>query len=260
MTFPYGVVSPLTSEGVGIWVAAILTLAIFSFLWKDNPFYRFAEHLFVGVSSGYFLSVYWWTVLKPNLYEPLVNGFEALGARDVSGAFGFVENPNGGLMVGEEPQLRVLVPLALGLFILLIFVAPKYAWLSKISFAWYIGVASGFAIPTALATRVLLQMEGAYSDFCGLNATCAAATGIDPISATSGFWINAVVMLVGTLCALAYFFFSLPTKGALRVMNRVGIGFLMVSFGASFGYTVMARISLLIGRFQFLIREWLEIA
>jgi len=36
---------------IGTWVAAFLTLSIFSFLYKDNPFYKFAEHLMVGVSA-----------------------------------------------------------------------------------------------------------------------------------------------------------------------------------------------------------------
>ena len=39
------------SGDIGVWVAAVLTLCIFSFLYKDNPFYKFAEHLFVGVSA-----------------------------------------------------------------------------------------------------------------------------------------------------------------------------------------------------------------
>ena len=45
---------------IGIWVAAFLTLCIYSVLYRDNPFYRFAEHLFVGVSVGYgiVLSIY----------------------------------------------------------------------------------------------------------------------------------------------------------------------------------------------------------
>jgi len=42
-----------------------------------------------------------------------------------------------------------------------------------------------------------------------------------------------------------------------RVM--IGIIFIMVGFGAAFGYTVMARISLLIGRLQFLLGDWLGI-
>ena len=40
-------------EIFGVWVAALLTLCIYSFLYRDNPFYRFAEHLFVGISVGY---------------------------------------------------------------------------------------------------------------------------------------------------------------------------------------------------------------
>jgi hypothetical protein len=43
-------------EMFGIWVAAFLTICIFSFLYEDNPFYKFAEHLFVGVSAGYFMA------------------------------------------------------------------------------------------------------------------------------------------------------------------------------------------------------------
>ena len=34
---------------------------------------------------------------------------------------------------------------------------------------------------------------------------------------------------------------------------------LMIGFGASFGYTVMARLSLLIGRALFLLQDWLEV-
>jgi hypothetical protein len=39
----------------------------------------------------------------------------------------------------------------------------------------------------------------------------------------------------------------------------VGVWFLMIAFGASFGYTVMARVSLLIARVQFLLRDWLHV-
>jgi hypothetical protein len=33
----------------------------------------------------------------------------------------------------------------------------------------------------------------------------------------------------------------------------------MITFGASFGYTVMGRISLLVGRITFLLDDWLGI-
>ena len=50
-----------------------------------------------------------------------------------------------------------------------------------------------------------------------------------------------------------YFFFSKPHEGKIGTVSKVGIYFLMVSFGASFGFAVMGRISLLIGRFNDLI-------
>ena len=42
---------PLT-EIIGAWLAALLTLSILSFLFKENPIYKAAEHLFVGISAG----------------------------------------------------------------------------------------------------------------------------------------------------------------------------------------------------------------
>ena len=67
------------TNDVGIWVGAALTLCIFSFLYKDNPFYKFAEHLFVGVSAGYFIILRFWTVIVANLWEPLLKAFSAGG-------------------------------------------------------------------------------------------------------------------------------------------------------------------------------------
>jgi len=72
------------------WVAAFLTLCVFSFLYKDNPFYRFAEHLFVGASAGYLLAVQWQDVLIPNVWTPLL----------------------------RDHRLTVLIPLALGVMML----------------------------------------------------------------------------------------------------------------------------------------------
>ena len=56
---------------IGTWFAGFLTLAILSFLYKDNPFYKFAEHLFVGVSAAYWMVVAWHTTLMPNLFAKL---------------------------------------------------------------------------------------------------------------------------------------------------------------------------------------------
>ena len=49
----------------------MLTLAIFSFLYGDNPFYKVAEALLVGVSAAYWMVVAFWDVLVPNLMGKL---------------------------------------------------------------------------------------------------------------------------------------------------------------------------------------------
>ncbi|MBN1901930.1 hypothetical protein JW926_11465, partial [Candidatus Sumerlaeota bacterium] len=73
---------------LGVWISAFLTLAIFSFLYKDNPIYKFAEHLFVGISAGYAFIQAIAGTLRPNLFEHVktavetgdVSGYARLGA------------------------------------------------------------------------------------------------------------------------------------------------------------------------------------
>ena len=62
-----------------------------------------------------------------------------------------------------------------------------------------------------------------------------------------------IIILIGVLSGLIYFFFSKEHKGIIGKVSRVGVYFLMIKFGASFGFAVMGRISLLIGRFEELI-------
>ena len=57
---------------IGTWIAALLTLCIFSFLYRDNPFFRFAEALFAGVSLGYYVGQTADQTIKPNLVIPLM--------------------------------------------------------------------------------------------------------------------------------------------------------------------------------------------
>jgi hypothetical protein len=65
--------------------------------------------------------------------------------------------------------------------------------------------------------------------------------------------INEVIILIGVISGLVYFFFSKEHTGVVGKVSRIGVYFLMIKFGASFGFAVMGRISLLIGRFEELI-------
>ncbi|HZI88910.1 MAG TPA: hypothetical protein VFD83_00490 [Candidatus Polarisedimenticolia bacterium] len=195
------------------WIAAILTLCVFSFLYKENPFYRFAEHLFVGAAAGYLLAVQWQNVLIPNVWSPLT----------------------------AKGDLVVLIPLVLGLM-MLARVWEKGSGIARWSIAFYVGIYSGVAMPGYMQAQIFAQLADAAKPWP------AGWAGV-----------NAALILLGLLTCIAYFFFSLPHRGVQGVGARIGIYFLMVAFGASFGYTVMARVSLLIARVQFLLRDWLHI-
>ncbi len=202
-----------TSVFIGSWIAAGLTLFMFSFLYKDNPFFRFGEHLYVGISMGYTIVRIHYDVMVKSLYSP----------------------------VAQEGKWWLLIPALLGLLILTRFI-PKVSWLSRISFAVIVGFGSGVAIPRIISSNILQQVQGTLKPI--LNA------GQHPFGLAQ---FNILLILIGVITVLVYFFFSIEHKGAIQVAARTGVYFLMVYFGAAFGYTVMARMSLVIGRFDDLI-------
>ena len=200
------------TTGYETWIAAFLTLCVFSFLYRDNPLYRIAEHLFVGSAAGYLLAVQYQNVLRPNVVHQL-----------------------------EQGRLIALIPLALGI-ILLGRLWERTSGIARWSLAFYVGIYSGIAIPAYLQAQIFAQLADAVKPF-------------EPGAAA----INSALVLIGFLSVLSYFFFSSEHRGVHGAAARVGIWFLMVAFGASFGYTVMARVSLLIARVQFLLGEWLHL-
>ena len=198
---------------IGAWVAVGLSLCMYSFLYKDNPFFKFGEHVFVGVSVGYLLTITYYQVMTNKLYIPMT----------------------------QQGKWWLLVPAFLGLLLLARFI-PAIAWLSRISFAFLLGISSGVAIPRQISSFILKQIEGTLKPLVTVSDG-----GIAWITLAG---LNALLVLIGVVSVLFYFFFSLEHTGPVRRVARVGIYFLMVSFGAAFGYTVMARMSLLIGRFD----------
>jgi len=143
--------------------------------------------------------------------------------------------------VAATASVWLLVPTVLGILMLTRF-SSRFGWLSRISFAYYVGLGAGLAIPRYISANVLAQM----------------APSLQPLS-FSWEGLTLVLVMVGVVSVLIYFFFSVEHTGAVGVVSKVGIWFLMVSFGASFGYTIMGRLSLLIGRVQFLLDDWLHL-
>lgn len=208
-------------------LGAFLTLFTFSFLYKDNPFYKIAEHLVVGVSAGYFVIILYYNGLRPNLFNHL-----------------FVRNT----WIPKFDELWYIVPLLLGLMMYFRF-SRKLSWISRYPIAFYMGIATGLAIPLEMKNRVIQQLYGT-SVKLGFDMSASGFLGVP-----QGIWDGLIVFL--TIASLIYFFFSKEHKGWFGGVAKIGIYTLMVGFGASFGYTVMARISLFINRVQDL-RNWVE--
>jgi len=221
------------SRTFGLWFAAICTLFVFSFLYRDNPFYKFTEALVVGVSAAYGMVVGFWTMVMPNLIGKLLPQFVATHIIPEHAA---------------QTNLWYLVVLILGIM-LLWRLSPVGGWIARWPLAFIIGITAGF--------RLIAHLE---SDFAiQIQAT------IMPLVVTEGgafdFWMSLrnLAIVLGVLACLTYFFFSIEHKGVVGKTARVGIWVLMITFGAGFAYTVMGRITLLTQRIEFLFDDWLRL-
>ena len=61
----------MTLATISNFIAAFFTLSIFSFLYKDNPFYKFAEAMFTGVTMGYAIPLVYYNTFIPFVYRPI---------------------------------------------------------------------------------------------------------------------------------------------------------------------------------------------
>ncbi|OQD45348.1 hypothetical protein BIY37_09075 [Candidatus Brocadia sapporoensis] len=217
---------PFSFDGFGVILGAGLTLAIYSFLYKDNPAFKIAENLYVGVSLGYTIIITWFNFLKPDLYDSLIVPMFSKAAT-------------------KAPQYALIFPSMLGVFMFLRF-SRKLSWLSRWTFAFVVGLGAGVSIPRVISAFILEQIKPSLHPVFSGGETLFSS-------------VNTLLIMLGVISVLIYFIFSVEHKGAIGKISKIGIWFLMISFGASFGYTVMGRLSLLIGRIQFLLRDWLGV-
>ncbi len=220
------------SRTLGIWIAALFTLFILSFLYKDNHLYKIAESVVVGVSAAYWMVVGFWTTIVPNLLGKLSPGWIKSWAMP-------------GLKT--EAELIYLIPLVMGVM-LLWRLAPKGSWISRWPLAFIIGTTAGIRLIGFLHADFLGQIRNTIMSL----VVTTPDTGFD-------FWdsMKNVVVVIGVLSTIVYFFFSIEHKGYVGKIAKLGIWFMMITFGAAFGYTVMGRIALLAIRIEFLLNDWL---
>lgn len=177
---------------IGIWIAAFLTLCIYSFLYRDNPFYRFAEHLFLGMSVGY--------ILVLNIHQ---------------GFIPFAWQPFWGAITGDSQAGFIkLIPICIGL-LFFARLSPRHTWLILYPIAILIGFGAGIAIPNVLQADIFAQVRGTLTPFAAIHAGTLSVWGI----------LEAVLMVIGVVCTLTYFFFSVEHRGPVNWLSKVGTPF-----------------------------------
>lgn len=217
---------------IALWVAAFLTLGIFSFLYKDNPWYKLCEATFVGISAGYWFIVLFWDNLYGKFWQGIFPPYHS--------------NDLGQMVRSVRPDYWLLIGGFFG-FLMLLRLVPKIGWISRWPLSFVVGATAGFYLINYFVSDIMQQVGSTVMPLFGATGVSISAYDI----------VGNIVVAVGTFAGLIYFFFSKEHRGVFGGTAKVGIFFLMVTFGASFGYTVMSRMSLLIGRIDFLLGDWL---
>jgi hypothetical protein len=221
------------SRTAGLWVAAFFTLSIFSFLYRDNVFYKIAEAVFVGVTAAYWMVAGFWEGIVSKLLANLLPGL--------------VRSWSLPDMKPQETNFLYVVPLILGIM-LLWRLAPRGAWIARWPLAFVVGTFAGIKLISYLEADFVSQIRSTIVPLVVLTTA-----GRFDVWAS----LRNIGLVFGVLSCLTYFFFSVEHRGAVGRIARVGVWFLMITFGASFAFTVMGRIALFAARISFLFDDWL---
>ncbi len=197
----------------GTTLAAIVTIVAYSYLFGDNPLYRFLEHLFIGITAAV-MTIQAVLNIKNQAVTPIL----------------------------AEGQYLWVIGIIGGIMMLARF-TKKYAWVSRAPLSLIIGATSALSIIRAVESEIVKQV--------------AATVNLKWTSVDGAIYILCVVL------PMAYLIFTINEKSksghAVTSLGKLGQYAMMLAFGASMGATVMARISMVVGRLQFLIQDWLKL-
>ena len=205
-------------------ISFLLTIMVLSYLIGDNALFRFAIHIFVGVSAGYVAVVALYQVIWPYLLIPLFTA-----------------------PIMERGLL--IIPLVLSA-LLLMKISPRLGWLGGPAVGYLVGAGAAVAISGAVLGTIFPQVTAAADPFDLRNAQ-------EPLASL----FNGVVMLVGTISTLAYFHFgarrkddgSVKRNGLIEAFAWVGKLFVALTLGVLFAGVYAAALTALIERIHSLL-------
>jgi hypothetical protein len=213
---------------IGGFLGFAFTLMVFSYLLGDNPLFRLAIYLFIGVAAGFAGIIAINSVLLPRLVAPLLSN-------------------------NRGEQILALVPLVLG-GLMLAKVSPRLANVGNIPVAYLVGVGTAAAIGGVLVGTLFSQVNATINLF---DMQAAQARG-----ANVGFsLVNGGIILVGTITTLAYFHFGARARpgeppirqGWIDELGEIGQFFIAVTLGVIFAGVFSAALVALIERMVFLV-------
>jgi hypothetical protein len=215
---------PMSIELISALVGFILTLMVFSYLIGDNPLFRIAVYLFIGVASGYAATVVVYYVLLPRLSFFQTNELNQL-------------------------ILTTIIPLLLGVT-LLAKLSPRISWIGNFAMAVLVGVGAAVAIGGSLLGTVMPQVGAAISAF----DVSAAGGGL----AAASKLLQGVVVLAGTVFTLASFHFSAgraadgtPRRNSIiEGIAWVGRIFIAITLGTLFAGVYVSALTAMIERWS----------
>jgi hypothetical protein len=203
-----------------VWMGALATIALYTVLYKENPVFRLAEHVFLGLATGMGLYMTWKTILYPMWWKELTAGHWAW----------------------------ILALVAGGMYYTIY--SKRLSWMSRVVMMTMMGLSAGV---------YFRAFFGAYMPQIGASikplVVMGEAGGVDLFASFTN-----ILFLVCLVSVMSYFFFSFEQKSrAVRGSAHLGRWLMMIAFGAMFGSTVMARLSLFIGRLVFLFQDWIPL-
>ncbi|MEN6435495.1 MAG: hypothetical protein ABFD58_06725 [Anaerolineaceae bacterium] len=212
-----------------LWTAAafILTLMILSYFIGDNPLFRLAVHIFIGVAAGYVAVMVIYQVLLPHIIWPLIFG-------------------------SWNEKILALVPTVLS--ILLVFkLSPKLRRLGNIPMAYITGASAAIIIGGAI-----------YGTIVGQGTAAISTLQFQSGSGYLGRLLEGVFILLGTISTIAYFQFgtgsgknfTISQPKFVQGISKIGQVFIMITLGAVFAGVLLTALSALIDRLVFIIQTF----
>lgn len=210
----------------------LFTLMILSYLIGDNPLFKIAVYLFVGVASGYAAAIVFWQVLYPKLFLPTSQAL-------LSGAY------NQGLLL--------VVPW-LGFAFILMKVSPRLSGIARITMAFLVGAGAAVTLAGALMGTIIPQVTATINFF---DSQTAAARNIGAIEVLG----NGSILLLGVVTSLAYFHFGARQKpdgstkrfALIDMFAWVGRIFIGITLGTIFAGVYAAALTAFIERVSSLV-------